>query len=42
MGAMRVNDLIAAWMVGNGVLLLIAPSQRALLWRALLWLLRPD
>jgi hypothetical protein len=30
MVAMRVNDLIAAWMVGNGVLVLIAPSQRAL------------
>jgi hypothetical protein len=26
------EDLIAAWLVGNGVLLLIAPQRRALLW----------
>jgi len=32
MGAKRVKDLIAAWMVGNGALMLIAPRQRALLW----------
>jgi hypothetical protein len=28
----RVKDLIAAWMVGNGALMFIAPRQRALLW----------
>jgi hypothetical protein len=32
MGAKRVKDLIAAWMVGNGALMLIAPRKRALLW----------
>lgn len=32
MGASRVKDLIAAWMVGNGALMFIAPRQRALLW----------
>jgi hypothetical protein len=30
--AKRVKDLTAAWLVGNGVLLLIAPRQRVLLW----------
>lgn len=32
MRARRAKDLIAAWMVGNGILLLIAPRQRAMLW----------
>ncbi len=32
MGAKRVTDLIAAFVVGNGVLDLLAPRQRALLW----------
>ena len=32
MGAKRVKDLVAAWMVGNGALMFIAPRQRALLW----------
>ena len=32
MGAKRVKDLIAAFVVGNGVLDLLAPRQRALLW----------
>lgn len=31
MWAKRVNDLIAAWLIGNGVLLLIALRERALL-----------
>jgi H+/Cl- antiporter ClcA len=32
MWAKRVKELIASWLVGHGVLLLIAPRQRALLW----------
>jgi hypothetical protein len=32
MNGRRVKDLVAAWLIGNGVLLLIAPRQRALLW----------
>lgn len=28
----EVKDLVAAWLVGNGVLLLIAPWWRTLLW----------
>ena len=32
MEAKRVKDLIAAFVVGNGVLDLLAPRQRALLW----------
>jgi hypothetical protein len=32
MGAKRIKDLIAAWMVGNGAMMFIAPRQRALLW----------
>ena len=32
MNGRRVKDLVAAWLVGNGVLLLIAPRRRALLW----------
>ena len=31
-GIKRVKDLIAAFVVGNGVLDLIAPQQRTLLW----------
>jgi hypothetical protein len=31
-GAKRVKDLIASFVVGNGVLDLLAPRQRALLW----------
>jgi hypothetical protein len=31
-GTKRVKDLIAAFVVGNGVLDLLAPRQRALLW----------
>jgi flavin-binding protein dodecin len=30
--AKRVKDLIASWLVGHGVLLLVAPRRRALLW----------
>ena len=32
MGAKRAKDLLAAFIVGNGVLDLIAPRRRALLW----------
>ena len=32
MWAKRVKDLIASWIVGHGVLLLVAPRRRALLW----------
>ena len=32
MWAKRVKELVASWLVGHGVLLLIAPRQRALLW----------
>ncbi len=32
MWAKRVKELMASWLVGHGVLLLIAPRQRALLW----------
>jgi len=28
MNGKRVKDLVAAWLVGNGVLLLIAPRRR--------------
>ncbi|MBV9453408.1 MAG: hypothetical protein JOZ19_04710 [Rubrobacter sp.] len=32
MGAKRAKDLLAAFLVGHGVLDLIAPRQRAMLW----------
>lgn len=33
MGAKRAKDLLAAFIIGNGVLDLVAPRQRSLLWR---------
>ena len=33
MWAKRGKDLIAIWLIGDGVLTVIAPHQRALLWR---------
>jgi hypothetical protein len=33
MWAKRGKDLAAIWLIGDGVLTLIAPRQRALLWR---------
>ena len=33
MWAKRGKDLIAVWLIGDGVLTVIAPRQRALLWR---------